>query len=258
MRIPEKRRIELMNLIQQEKTLSVEKIASLFNVSPITVRRDLEKLQERGLISKVHGGAILKDSLVQEPVFDERVKLFTEEKDKIAKEASKRIKDDDSIILESGSTCLNVVRYLTNKNNLKISTAGIPIANELARLLSYKHDFEVSVCGGILRPKSNIYVGPHAVNFFKNINVDISFIGAVAISLKKGLSTATQFDAEISRAIIESGRQVILLTDSSKFDKESYINFASLNEINEIITDKKIDEKIADNIREMGIKLTLV
>jgi len=258
MRIPEKRRIELMNLIQQEKTLSVEKIASLFNISPITARRDLEKLQERGLISKVHGGAILKDSLIQEPVFDERVKLFTGEKDKIAKEASKRIKDDDSIILESGSTCLNVVKYLTNKNNLKIATAGISIANELARLLSYKHDFEVSVCGGILRPKSNTYVGPHAVNFFKNTNVNISFIGAVAISLKKGLSTATQFDAEISRAIIESGRQVILLTDSSKFDKESYINFASLNEINEIITDKKIDEKIADNIREMGIKLTLV
>ena len=70
-------------------------------------------------------------------------------------------------------------------------------------------DFEVSVCGGILRPKSNIYVGPHAVNFFKNINVDISFIGAVAISLKKGLSTATQFDAEISRAIIESGRRCV-------------------------------------------------
>lgn len=258
MRIPEKRRIDIRNLIQQEKTVSVEKIAKLFNISPITVRRDLEKLQDRGLISKVHGGAIDRDSLTQEPVFNERVKLFKEEKDRIAHEAAKRINDGDFIIIESGSTCLNLIKYLINKNNLKIATAGISIASELLNLIRIKKDFEVSVCGGILRAHSSTYVGPHAVSFFNSINVDKSFIGAVAISVAKGLSTATQFDAELSKAIINSGREVILLADSSKFETQSYINFMPLTQIDEIITDKALDIKIVEKIKKSGVKLTLV
>ncbi|MCE5329203.1 DeoR/GlpR family DNA-binding transcription regulator [bacterium] len=258
MRIPEKRRIDIRNLILQEKTVSVEKIAKRFNISPITVRRDLEKLQERGLILKVHGGAIAKDNLMSEPVFKERINLYKEEKKRIAVEAAKRINDGDSIIIESGSTCQGLVRHLVNKNNLKIATAGISVAEELLELLNIKNDFEISVCGGILRAGSSIYVGPHAVGFFKSINVDKSFIGTVAISVAKGLSTATQFDAELAKAIIDSAKEVILLADSSKFETESYINFMPLTEINEIITDNKLDMKIIEKIKKLGVKITLV
>ncbi|MDD5659094.1 MAG: DeoR/GlpR family DNA-binding transcription regulator [Actinomycetota bacterium] len=258
MKIPEKRRIEIRNLIQQEKSVSVEKIAKLFDISPITVRRDLEKLHERGLISKVHGGAIYKDALASEPVFMNRINLFKEEKNRIALEAAKRINDGDSIIIESGRTCQSLVKYLVNKNSLKIATAGFSIAIELLNLLNMGKDFEISICGGILRAGSSIYVGPHAVNFFNSINVDKSFIGAVAISIKKGLSTATQFDAELSRAIVDSGREIILLTDSSKFGTESYINFMPLTDIDEIITDNNLDKEYAAKIKELGIKLTLV
>ena len=258
MRIPEKRRIEIRNLIQQEKTVSVEKISKLFDISPITVRRDLEKLQDRGLISKVHGGAIVRDSLAPEPIFKERVNLFKAEKDRIALEAAKRVNDGDSIIIESGSTCQGLVKNLVNKNNLKIATAGISVAGELLDLLNIRKDFEVSVCGGILRSGSSIYVGPHAVSFFNSINVDKSFVGAVAISVKKGLSTATQFDAELSRAIINSGREVILLADSSKFGTESYINFMPLTKIDEIITDNNLDTETIEKIKKLGVKLTMV
>lgn len=258
MRIPEKRRIDIRNLIQQEKTVSVEKIAKLFNISSITVRRDLEKLQDRGLISKVHGGAIVRDSLAPEPVFKERINLYRDEKNRIAAEAAKRINDGDSIIIESGSTCQGLVKNLINKNKLKIATAGISVAGELLNLLNIKNDFEISVCGGILRAGSSIYVGPHAVSFFNSINVDKSFIGAVAISVAKGLSTATQFDAELSKAIINSSREVILLADSSKFETQSYINFMPLTQIDEIITDKALDIKIVEKIKKSGVKLTLV
>lgn len=258
MRIPEKRRIEIKNLIQQEKTVSVEKIANLFNISPITVRRDLEKLQDRGLISKVHGGAMVRDSLEPEPVFKERVNLFKVEKDRIAKEAAKRINDGDSIIIESGTTCQALVKNLASKNNLKIATAGISVAAELLDLLNIRKDFEISVCGGMLRPGSSIYVGPHAVNFFNSINVDKSFVGAVAISVKKGLSTATQFDAELSKAIINSAREVIMLADSSKFETQSYINFMPLTKINEIITDSNLNKEVAQKIKKLGVKLTMV
>lgn len=258
MRIPEKRRIEIRKLVQKERTVTVDRISKLFNISPITVRRDLEKLQEEGFLTKVHGGAIYRGALKPEPIFNERIKLFKEEKDKIAEEAAKRINDGDAIIIESGSTCLGVVKYLVDKRNLKIATAGIPIANELWKLLKVKRDFEVSVCGGIIRPDSSIYVGPHAVSFFKSINVDKAFIGAAAISIGKGISTAFQYDAELAKSIVESAREVILLCDSSKFETYSYINVIPIDKLDEIITDDKIDSDILDRIRKIGVKVTLV
>jgi len=258
MRIPEKRRIEIRKLIRKEKTVSVERISKLFGISLITARRDLEKLQEEGFLSKVHGGAIDREALEPEPTFAEQVKLFTEEKARIAKEAAKRINDGDAIIVESGSTCLGLVRYLIDKRNLKIATAGIPIANELWKLLKIKKDLEVSVCGGIMRPGSSIYVGPHAISFFEEINVDKAFISATAISLDKGISTATQYDAELTKSVAGSAREVILLSDSSKFETYSYINVMPIKKLDEIITDNKISPDILKKIKEIGVKITLV
>ncbi|MBM3700163.1 MAG: DeoR/GlpR transcriptional regulator [Actinobacteria bacterium] len=258
MKIPEIRRQEIRGLIQQEKSVSVEKIADVFGISVITVRRDLEKLDELGYISKVHGGAIVKDSFTYEPVFETQKNLYREEKLRIAKEASKRINDGDSIIIESGSTCLALVSLLGDKKNLKISTAGVSVANELLKLVQDKKDFEVSACGGIIREGSSTYVGPHAVSYFKNLNVDMAFIGAVAISVEKGLSTATQFDAEIVKSVTECAKKVIILTDSSKFEKESYINFLSLKDADEIITDSNLKKDTAESLVKQGIKLTLV
>ncbi len=258
MRIPEKRIIEIKKLIQKEKIVTVDRISKLFNISPITIRRDLARLHDEGFIKKVHGGAIYNEIFESEPIFSERVKLFKEEKARIAKEGAKRIGDGASIIIESGSTCLGIVKHLIDKRNLKIATAGLPVANELWKLLVTKKDIEVSVCGGIIRPASNTYVGPHAVSFFKKINVDKAFIGAVAVSLDKGLSTATQFDAEIIKSIAGCAKELILLCDSSKFDTYSYINIMPLNEIDEIITDHNIDPNIVKEIKKIGVKITIV
>lgn len=150
-----------------------------------------------------------------------------------------------------------VGKMLYDRGYIDASGGNISVAGELLNLLNIKNDFEIRVCGGILRAGSSIYVGPHAVSFFNSINVDKSFIGAAAISVAKGLSTATQFDAELSKAIINSGREVILLADSSKFETQSYINFMPLTQIDEIITDKALDIKIVEKIKKSGVKLTL-
>jgi DeoR/GlpR family transcriptional regulator of sugar metabolism len=258
MRLPEKRIIEIKELIKKEKTVSVERISQLFNISALTVRRDLARLDSEGFLNKVHGGAVFKEFLEPEPIFSDRVKLFTEEKDRIAREAAKRINDNDAIILESGSTCLRVVRYLSDKKNLQVSTAGIPIADELCRLMSFKKDVEVSVSGGIVRPGSGVYVGPHAVNYFRSINVDKLFLSAVGISPEKGVTTATQYDSELIKAMVESAIKTILICDSSKFGVDSYINVITLDKVDEIITDKNIDKTILGKIKSIGVKITCV
>jgi DeoR/GlpR family transcriptional regulator of sugar metabolism len=258
MRIPEKRIIELKDLIKKEKVVTVERLSKTFKISPITVRRDLEMLDRKGFLTKVHGGAIYKDLLEPEPVFSEQIRLHREEKSEIAREASKRINDSDSLVLESGSTCLAIVKHLMDKKNIKVSTAGIPLANELWNLSMIKKDMEVSVCGGVMSPNSSIYVGPHAVNYFKKINADIAFISPVGLSVEKGISTATDFDAELMKAIINCSEKVILLSDSTKFGKHSYINLAPLTDFTEIITDKALDEDCYNKIKDIGIKITLV
>ena len=258
MRIPEKRIIDIKNLIRKEKVVTVERISKLFGISPITVRRDLGRLHEEGFINKVHGGAVFKDALEPEPVFTRQIKLLQDEKSAIVKEAVKRIKDGDTIILESGSTCLAMIRYLIDKKNIKVSTAGIPVANELWKLSMVKRDMEVSVCGGILRPDASTLIGPYAIEYFRSINADIAFLSAVGISSDKGVSTATQFDAELMRTIMKSAKKAILISDSTKFGKYSYVNVAPLRDFHEIITDKGLDDKIYVELKKKGINVTLV
>lgn len=258
MRIPEKRIIEVKELIKKEKVVTVERLSEAFGISPITARRDLERLDREGFLTKVHGGAVYKDSIEPEPVFSEQVKIKKEEKDEIAAEAAKRINDGDIVVLESGSTCLAMVKHLNDKKNIKVSTAGIPIANELWKLATLKIDIEANICGGLIRPDSSTYVGPHATDFFNNINADIAFLSSVGISMNKGISTATELDAELMRSIIGCARKKILLSDSTKFGKYSYINVAQLKIFTEIITDRALDKRYYDEIKDKGIKITLV
>jgi DeoR family transcriptional regulator, fructose operon transcriptional repressor len=258
LRIPEKRIIEVKKLIKREKVVTVERLSEVFNISPITARRDLERLNNEGFLTRVHGGAVYKNAIEPEPIFSEQIKLYKEEKSNIAEEASKRINENDIVVLESGSTCLAIVKYLRDKKNIKVSTAGIPLTNELWKLSMTKKDIEVSVCGGIIRPNSSIYVGPHAINFFNSINADISFLSPVGISVEKGISTATEFDAELMRAIMRCSKKKILLSDSSKFGKFSYFNVAPLKSFDEIITDSSLDKKFYEKIKNIGINIKLV
>ncbi len=258
MRLPEKRIIEMKRLIQAEKMVSVERLSEQFSISPITVRRDLARLEEEGFLAKVHGGAIYKEELAPEPVFNEQIKLYKQEKKRIGKEAARRIKDGDAVIIESGTTCLAMVGCIEACSNLKVCTAGIPIANELWMAYGHRQDFELSVCGGRIKRASNTYVGPHAVRFFQNINVDKAFIAAVAVSVDKGISNANEEDAELTQAVIGSAREVILLSDSSKFGRYSYINVAGLEAMDAVITDKGLDREIVKKIQAMGIAITLV
>ncbi len=230
-----------------------------FKVTYLTIRRDLEIIEKEGFIKKVHGGAVLKQKIDKLPFFSEIKTLHKEEKERIAEEASKRITDGDSIIIESGSTCYSLVKYLNPKNNLLIFTAGIPIFIELWNLNNdKKNNFKIATCGGFARNKIGTFWGTHSSNFFKEINANIAFIGALAVSVEKGISTATENDAEIEKSVVKCSKEVILLCDSSKFNTYSNINIIPLEEIDEIITDNNLNKDFIKEIQDKKIKLKLV
>ena len=260
MDVPEKRRLEIKKIITENESLSVSNLSKLFNVSEITVRRDLQKLEKDGFLDKVHGGAIARSIKTEyDPVYLEDIKLNKDKKESIAKEAVKEINDGDAVIIESGTTCLELVYNLANKRNLAIFTASVPIAYELWKVSLNRNDLEVNICGGLIEARSNTLIGSQATQFFQNINADIAFIGAVAISIDKGiLTTHSQMDADVIRSIANNSKRKILLADSSKFKKRAHISILPLTIFNKIITDSGIDKDIADKIRNLGIELKIV
>ncbi|MCL4377121.1 MAG: DeoR/GlpR family DNA-binding transcription regulator [Actinobacteria bacterium] len=259
MDVPDKRRIEIKKLLLKNNSVSVSNLAKIFNVSELTIRRDLKRLKDEGFLERVHGGAISNKIKAEfSPVFLEDLKQFKEEKQNIAKEAAKRISNGNAIILESGTSCLELVYHLENVRDIFVYTASVPIAYELWKIALNRQDIEVNICGGQVEIKSNTLIGSNAVNFFKDIHVDIAFIGAIAVSLKSGITTNSILDAEVTRAIAANSGKIILLSDSSKFGKNSHISIIGLKSINEIITDKGISSEIAEGIRKLGVKLTIV
>ena len=259
MDVPEKRRIEIKKLISENQSISVSNLSRLFNVSEITIRRDLQKLQGEGFLEKVHGGAILK--LLKEeylPIYLEDIKRNKEKKERIAKEAVKLIKNGDSIILESGTTCLELVYNLDEKKNIKVFTASVPLAYELWKIAVNRNDIEVYICGGLIETKSNTLIGGQAVQFFNSISADIAFIGAIAVSTLNGYVYAvSQFDADVTSAIINNSRKKILVTDSSKFYNNAHIKVFPLKILDALITDSEIDKKTASAIKNLGVNLRI-
>lgn len=259
MDVPEKRRIEIKKILGSNQSISVANLSRLFKVSDITIRRDLTKLDEEGSLEKVHGGAIAKTFKEEyHPVYIEDIKQNKGKKERIAGEAAKLISDGSSVILESGTTCLEIVYNLSEKKNLSIFTASVPLAFELWKIALGRTDFEVNICGGLIEAKSNTLVGSSAVQYFNNISADITFMGAVAISVQQGyVTTSSQMDADVTRAIVNNSRRIILVADSSKFSQNAHIRVFPLTDIEAIITDSDIDKKTAGAIKKMGIKLII-
>lgn len=260
MDVPEKRRLEIKKLLSKNQSISVSNLSKLFNVSEITLRRDLIRLEKEGFLDKVHGGAIAKGIRTEySPVYLEDIKLQKEQKERIAKEAVKYINNGDAVIIESGTTCLELVYNLNDKKNLAIFTASVPIAYELWKIALNRIDIEVNICGGIVETKSNTLIGSQATKFFQNINADVAFIGAVAISVDRSIiTTDSQLDADVTKAIAENSKRKILLVDSSKFNKVAHISALSLKEFNLIIIDSDIDKETINKLSMLGFPFKVV
>ncbi|MBM3705164.1 MAG: DeoR/GlpR transcriptional regulator [Actinobacteria bacterium] len=260
MDIPENRRHKIKKILFEKKSMSIKNLSNLLKISEITIRRDLIKLEDEGFIEKVHGGAMLKNhDAIYDPEYLRDLKQNSQQKESIAKEAVKRIKDGDGIIIETGTTCLQLVYNIENKRNLTIFTTSIPIANELWKTTMHRNDISVNLSGGYIEPKSGSLIGSQALNYFRNINADIAFLSGPAVLINRGVIASNSHpDAEIMTLIINSSKRNILLADSSKFKKTALISVLPLTVFEEIITDSGVENDTVEKIRKLGIKLTLV
>jgi DeoR/GlpR family transcriptional regulator of sugar metabolism len=248
------RRNAIMKYLKENGSITVEELADKLEVSNMTIRRDLKYLEDANLVARTFGGAILKDSLIEEVPYYEKTEIRIEQKKKLAEYAVSLIKEGDAIILDAGTTNMEIAKIIKDMKNLTVITTDLMIA---AYLINSK-DINIFCTGGEIHKSTGTCIGTNALDFLNKINVDIAFIGASSIDVEKGMTTPTFEKAKIKRQIIDSAETSILVSDSSKFGKKSFVKVSSLKELNMIITDDKIDKDILEEIKKHQINIKVV
>lgn len=254
------RRRRILEIVSEKRSVTVVELAAMFPVSPITLRRDLDRLAGENLVERVHGGAMARSAIAVAPRASEQYQRLTDAQLAIGKEAAARVRDGDYVILESGSTCLAVVPYLAARKNLRVVTASPRLAMALAQLVETDSaDMEIISSGGILNVHKDFHLGPHARAFFESCRVDLVLTSVTAIDVEAGITADSQTEAEISRIILEkcSKRRVGLIV-SAKLGRTSFARVAGVDALDEIITDSGADPAVLARYRERGIAVTVV
>ena len=229
------RQQNIINLLKSKKSVTVTELSRKFFIGEATIRRDLEKLEKKGLLKRTYGGAVLLDGLDSEIPLSVREIEQKDAKDVIGHLAAQLVEDGDIIIMDSSSTVLKMVPHLKGKSKLTVITNGAKTAVDLGELLHAK----VFCTGGMLRENSLSYVGELARRCVDSFYADTLFFSCRAISMEKGLSDISEDEAELRRLMIKNCKKVLLLCDSSKFDTVSFSKICDFDRINCIITDKK-------------------
>lgn len=241
-------------MLRSNGSIVVSELSSLFNVSEGTIRRDLRGLQKEGLLKKTYGGAVTAGGVSFDTPFNVSKDHFVEEKQRLARAAADLVKEGETIFVEAGTTTLHLARLLRQKHNLMVVTNGIHIASELCN----SEGTHVFLIGGDLRQHTAALVGPHAERCLEEIRVDKAFLGISGVVTKRGMTTGTLAEAQIKRGIINCAKEVIAVTDHSKFDRELFAFVAPLTAVHKIIVDDGISNEDLQAMKEMGLEVIIV
>ena len=245
------RQYNIMNELRKEKSLSVSNLSKKFFIGEATIRRDLEKLERAGLLKRTYGGAVLLEGLDSEVPLTVRETEQSQEKNTIAQLAAQYITDGDIIIMDSSSTTLKMVPFLRRKEKLTVITNGAKAAIELGE----HHHAKIYCTGGMLRENSLSFIGQQARSFIENYCADILFFSCRGLSMEKGLTDSNEEEAELRKVMIKNCKKVILLCDSSKFDKIFFCKVTDFDKINYIITEKKPCQKWLEFFSDKGVNV---
>ncbi|MDR1950332.1 MAG: DeoR/GlpR family DNA-binding transcription regulator [Spirochaetaceae bacterium] len=239
----------ILEILNDHGFASVTGLSDHFEVSEMTIRRDLQLLEESKVARRVHGGVVSAAGFGEEPVFDERAANRVEEKRIIAGLAAALVADNSVIALDTGSSALALVRFLTAKNNLTIITTSIPIM----QVCLNHENLKVIVPGGVLRPYEGSLVGTSTVEFLGACHVDQFFMGVGGIDLSAGVTEYSMDDIAVKRVLVANAAQVIVLADSSKFGRVTFGRICSLDKLDMIVTNNRIPADFKQDFDRLGI-----
>ena len=246
-----KRQSEIYYLVKENGGMFVKDIIPLFPVSAATIRKDLTALQDAGLLIRTHGEVRLAQQTDPVTPYEARSGLNAEAKAAIARRAVEEIHDGETIILDSGTTTIEIAKLLTDRTNLNVITNSLPIAVTFRTSQVF-----VTLVGGIFLGKNLSIQGPEAEEYLSRIVVDKSFISSPGIRSGYGLVTSHPLEASVKHRMIEAGRTVYAVLDSSKLTRTSVHPFAAFSELDYLITEVPVkDEGLRKTLEQNGVQV---
>jgi DeoR/GlpR family transcriptional regulator of sugar metabolism len=257
---PLDRRQQILKDIDLLDDNMIPTLSQKYGVSEMTIRRDLQALEDSGVIRRTYGGAVRWPQSGAEPMVvarEKRQMMATAQKAAIARyAASELVGDGDSIVIEGSTTATSMAPYLTDRHNLTVVTNSLYTAEELRRRMP--PNATLLCAGGIIRPESSTFVGPVAERFFRELHVKRLFLSATGLTLHGGITDPQMLETQVKRAMIESAGEVIMLLDSTKFGVRSLTRVLDFSEITLLITDEGAPAEILHGLRDRGVPVVAV
>ncbi|QZY56272.1 DeoR/GlpR family DNA-binding transcription regulator [Crassaminicella profunda] len=251
MLITEARRKKILELIEREGIVNLQQLTDTFDVSIYTIRRDLTTLEKKGLLKKTHGGAVRVEKSKWIPSIEEGKIEALEEKKKIAQKAVEFVDDGDTIILMGSMVSLLMIPLIKDKN-ITVVTNSLDVAKDLSQI----SNIETIMIGGHIKNYKGNILGSRAINDLKNYYFDKAFIPCAGIN-HTGVSTSTIDSSDFSKAVIESSRQNIIITDYRKIGRITFAHVCDLDKIHILITDDKGNKDEISKIAKKGIHVEI-
>ena len=243
------RQIKILNMIQEDGSVQVEELAKELDVSPMTIRRDLEKLQKEGLIERCHGGAVSKTEVAYA---DKSVKNHGE-KERIAEKSVEFIREGTTVYLDAGTTTYEIAKRIMDMENMTVITNDLEIA-----LLMKNSKAELILCGGYVQKSTGSTLGYYTTQMIADFRFDTGFFGAAAISGEFHVLTPTMDKAFLKRQLVKQCRQSFLTVDDSKFNRQGMNRINCLADYTGIITDHEFKEPEKAVLRKQGVRIISV
>jgi DeoR family glycerol-3-phosphate regulon repressor len=241
---------EILDIAKSQGKVLVEDLANRFEITPQTIRKDLNELCEQKLLTRIHGGAVFPSGM-ENMQYEQRRQIAAHEKDSIGRAAARLIPDNASLFVNIGTTTESVGQGLLDHGRLMIITNNINVAN---RLRVYPQ-FEVVIAGGVVRGTDGGIVGEAAVDFIRQFKVDFAVIGTSAIDDDGALLDYDFREVKVAQAIIANARHVILVADSTKFERTAPVRIAHLSQVHTFVTDSCTSPNIRRICRENNVQL---
>jgi DeoR family transcriptional regulator, fructose operon transcriptional repressor len=247
----EERQTRIEAYLQKMEFASLDELSELVDASASSVRRDLSILETKGTVKRTHGGARLTAPKTDEFTFTARDSHQLEEKEAIGKACAELISTNQSVIVDAGTTAYHAARYLESKTP-QIITNSLPVAN----LYNAATQVEVLVSGGVIYPRLGVLVGPHAVETFSKVHVDVAIMSAGGITME-GIMNSHALLVDIQRAMIHAAQKVIFCLDHTKFGRKSVSILCDLAPVDTIVTDSGVPSGLVEELRSSGINIVI-
>lgn len=242
------RQLKIINIIKEKGSVQVDTLSKELNVSKMTIRRDLEKLCEDGIVERCHGGAVYK----QEIAYEDKLTINKKEKENLAKICASFIEEGNAIYLDAGTTTFEIAKRIMNTNNITVVSNDI----EIARLLR-NSNVNLVICGGNVQKNTGSIYGYYAMHMLENMKFDIGFFGTAAIDEQLNVMTPTVDKALLKKSIVSKCEKSFIVADKSKFNRRALTYVNSLTDYTYIVTNYKFKEEEIEILKDCKTQIII-